>query len=82
MLHCHKSDLAKHLCAAILLVTILCSCSANSSDNTVGTANSSTPPVTSVYEQTSENNAEIIAEIKQTLTEFKNFSYNYLQCLR
>jgi len=46
----------------------------------VGTANNSTPPVTSVSEQTNENNAKIIAEIKQTLNEFKEFSYNYLRC--
>ena len=80
MLHCHKSNLTKYLCSAVLLVTILCSCSANSSNNTVGTANSNTSPVTSVSDQTNENNAEIIAEIKQTLAEFKEFSYSYIQC--
>lgn len=80
MLHCHKSNLDKYLCLVVLLVTILCSCSANSSDNTVDTANSSIPPVTSVSDQTNENNAEIIAEIKHTLAEFKEFSYSYIQC--
>ncbi len=78
MLHYHKSNSVNRFCSAILLVTILCSCSANSTDNTVGTAGGSTPTVTSLSEQTNEDNTEIIAEIKQTLTEFKDFSHSYL----
>ena len=35
---------------------------------------------TSVQEQKNEDNTEIISELKQTLTEFSDFSYNYLQC--
>ena len=61
MLHSHKSNLFKHFISAVLFAAVLCSCSADSSDNTVGTANSNTSPVTSVSDQTNENNAEIIA---------------------
>lgn len=80
MLHCHKSNLVKLFSSAVLLVTVLCSCSTNSSNDTVGTVNNSTQPVTSMSEQVYGDNTEIILELKQTLTEFKDFSYYYLQC--
>lgn len=80
MQHCHKSNLVKLLSSTVLLVTVLCSCSTNSSNNTVGTVDNSTQPVTSISEQANKDNTEIASEIKQTLTEFKDFSYYYLQC--
>ena len=78
--HCHKSNLVKQLSSAVLLVMVLCSCSANPSNNTADTVDNSTTPTISISEQTHKDNAEIISEIKQTLTEFEDFSYNYLQC--
>lgn len=80
MQHCHKINLVKLLSSTFLLVIILCSCSANSSNNMEGTVDDSTQSVTSMSEQIYEDNAEITSEIKQTLTEFKDFSYRYLLC--
>ena len=45
--------------------------------SSVQTADNNPPPVKSISEKT---NADIVSEIKQTLTEFRDFSYNYLQC--
>lgn len=72
--------MVKLFSSTVLIVAVLCSCSADSSDNTVGAVDNSTQPVTSISEQANKDNTEITSEIKQTLTEFKNFSYSYLQC--
>ncbi len=77
MQHLTNNARIKRFIMVFFLTVTLCSCSKNSQTNSKAVSENTASIAT---ESAASDEQEILKEIKQTLSEFKNFSLSYLQC--